>query len=212
MPSTANAVDPAAAHYQDPEARLRLREYLGSSTKFDEALEYGFPSMEERPIKPGVSHLKLSFDFDKPRTFLDDEDKSSCSDDGSVADPESPRTPRAFDKPAAEAPPALTAFPIAESKADFLQAPLSARDMTLRMTLTRPDLRANEDQMYGWQKNALGRPYHTRAGSKAPTILVRDISPKESIEKQFAVFDQENLAATSDTGVVKRFWKRVRRS
>ncbi|KAH8179779.1 mucin [Sarocladium implicatum] len=211
-PSTANAADPAAAHYQDPEARLRLREYLGSSTKFDEALEYGFPSMEERPIQPGVSHLNLSFDFDKPRTFLDDEDKSSCSDDGSVADPESPRTPRAFDKSTAEGPPALTAFPISESKTDFLQAPLSARDMTLRMTLTRPDLRANEEQMYGWQKNALGRPYHSRAGSKAPTILVRDISPKESIEKQFAVFDQENMAATNDNGVVKRFWKRVRRS
>jgi hypothetical protein len=40
---------------------------------------------------------------------------------------------------------------------------------------------------------------------------VRDISPKESIEKQFAAFDQENLAA-NDNGVVKRFWKRVRRT
>ena len=25
--------------------------------------------------------------------------------------------------------------------------------MTLRMTLTRPDLRADEDQLYGWQSN-----------------------------------------------------------
>jgi hypothetical protein len=199
----------AAAHYQDPEARLRLREYIGSSTKFDEALEFGFPSMEEHPTKRAKGPLDLTLDFDKPRTFLDDDDKSSCSDEGSVADPETPRTPQAFDKPGSEHP-NMTAFPISEPKADFLQAPLSSREMTLRMTLTRPDLRANEEQMYGWQRDALNRPSHVRSGSKAPTILVRDISPKESIEKQFAAFDQENLAA-HDNGVVKRFWKRVRR-
>jgi hypothetical protein len=26
--------------------------------------------------------------------------------------------------------------------------------MTLRMTLTRPDLRANEDELYGWQPSS----------------------------------------------------------
>lgn len=202
----------AAAHYHDPEARLRLREYIGSSTKFDEALEYGFPSMEERPAKRGKAPLDLKLDFDKPKTFLDDDDdRSSCSDDASLADPETPRTPHAFEKPSTEQSKTMTAFPISDHKADLLQAPLSSREMTLRMTLTRPDLRANDDQMYGWQKDGLNRPSHARSGSKAPTILVRDICPKESIEKQFAAFDQENLAA-HDNGMVKRFWKRVRRT
>ncbi|KAK0392551.1 hypothetical protein NLU13_2046 [Sarocladium strictum] len=203
----------AAAHYHDPEARLRLREYIGSSTKFDEALEFGFPSMEERPGKAGKGPLDLTLDFDKPRTFLDDDDKSSCSDEASVADPETPRTPQAFDKPSSEHLRTMTAFPISEPKADFLQAPLSSREMTLRMTLTRPDLRANEEQMYGWQKGSTTRPSHMRSGSKPPTVFVRDISPKDSIEKQFAAFDQENLAAHDhDNGVVRRFWKKVRRA
>ena len=35
------------------------------------------------------------------------------------------------------------------------------REMTLRMTLTRPDLRADEEQLYGWQnqKGGDGDPF-----------------------------------------------------
>lgn len=214
-PVPATVIDPAAAHYQDPEARLRLKEYLGSPKKFDEALEFGFPSMEERPAKNKASRLDLSLDLDKPRTFLDDEDNedksSTYSDDASLADPESPRTPLPFDRPPVEhtATPAATETHMPSLKPDLLQAPLTTREMTLRMTLTRPDLRANDEQVYGWQKGSAGRVGHFRAVSKTPTIRTRDISPKESIERQFAAFDQEDMA-THDSGVVKRFWKRVR--
>lgn len=35
------------------------------------------------------------------------------------------------------------------------------REMTLRMTLTRPDLRADEDQLYGWQQQGSSSPKST---------------------------------------------------
>jgi hypothetical protein len=43
-----STIDPTAKHYRDPEARLKLRVYLASPQKFDEAIEFGFPSLETR--------------------------------------------------------------------------------------------------------------------------------------------------------------------
>jgi hypothetical protein len=34
----------------------------------------------------------------------------------------------------------------------FSQDPLANREMTLRMTLTRPDLRADDEDLYGWSR------------------------------------------------------------
>jgi hypothetical protein len=48
------------------------------------------------------------------------------------------------------------------------------REMTLRMTLTRPDLRADEEQLYGWQgqKDPFAledlQLYDDMTGSKSP--------------------------------------------
>jgi len=42
-----NSTDTDAAYYQDPEARLKLRVYLAFPQKFDEAVEFGFPSTAE---------------------------------------------------------------------------------------------------------------------------------------------------------------------
>lgn len=202
-------MDPGASHYQDPEARMTLREYLGSAQKFDEALEFGFPTMEERPRKSEEPRLDLSLDFDKPRTFLDDDDDRSSlhSDDDSMAEPESPRTPQTLDKATNEE----HAAAVFTGQAPRVESAMSSREMTLRMTLTRPDLRANDEEIYGWRKGPVGRVTHARTGSKAPSVLVREVSAKDSIERQLAALDQEDMA-TGDNGVVKRFWKRVRRS
>ncbi|KAJ3493944.1 hypothetical protein NLG97_g4403 [Lecanicillium saksenae] len=80
--------------------------------------------------------------------------------------------------------------------------------MTLRMTLTRPDLRANEDQIYGWQKT---RPT-TSDGPRSPLgPKTEDDLKKDSIERQLAAIDQENLLYPEQSSM-KRFWNRVRRS
>lgn len=95
-----SSIDPGATHYQDPEARLKLRVYLASPQKFDEAIEFGFPSSDssaipyrDLPSAKGQSDGIFSPDSEKFKTFLEDDKSSIYSDDASLPDPESPRTP-----------------------------------------------------------------------------------------------------------------------
>lgn len=218
------SIDPAAAHYQDPEARLKLRVYLSSPQKFDEAIEFGFPSNDPfpadseqehpRPVKRR-SHQVLQDETENMRTFLSDDHSSVCSEDMSISDPESPKTPQTFDQPPLR--------PMPRSSRDdgqanvsegYAQAPVASREMTLRMTLTRPDLRACEDQIYGWTNSyqpssRLPRSSPFRDDSPATYVGAR---PKESMDRIFADIDQDIDAQSSQGGVMKRLWKRVKRS
>ncbi|GJC83910.1 hypothetical protein ColLi_06748 [Colletotrichum liriopes] len=218
---TLAAFDPEAAHYQDPEARLKLRVYLASPQKFDEAIEFGFPSKEAMVSKPGknakppkVRQPKAApaDETENMRTFLADDRSSIFSDDGSL-DSDSPKTPHTMEMAGLRPPPVRSDQSHSpKPSTEYARMPAEAREMTLRMTLTRPDLRAHEDQMYGWQKNCPPSRKSTNAlRDEFPTsTYVRDASSKESIERQFAAMDQEN-AQTSDQGVMKRFWNKVRR-
>ncbi|KZM26300.1 uncharacterized protein EKO05_0002242 [Ascochyta rabiei] len=159
--------DAEATHYQDPETRKKLRMYLASPQKFDEAIEFGFPSTAEQEdvvphyqLPPVTKHSrKFSRDM---HTFLRDgklsffEDKNSEnqgleSDGDSVVELESPRTPSSTGlsfRLHARQMSSIDSNGLASSQPSpgYLQ-----REMTLRMTLTRPDLRADEDALYGWQ-------------------------------------------------------------
>jgi len=234
------AFDPSAAHYQDPEARLKLRVYLASPQKFDEAIEFGFPSADVLSAAPvitkdgGLSNQrrtrqKPSDDSSNMRTFLadfdddDDDNVSLNSDQVSLADPDSPKTPQAFDsKPGAIRP--LRIDPtepiyLRDNKntsegGGYAQAPASSREMTLRMTLTRPDLRAHEEQIYGWQQRhpvqSVGRKSTTLAPLAMESVTyMGDAAQKESLERM-AAFDWNSPA--TDRGVMKRIWNRVRRA
>ena len=228
------AIDPAATHYQDPEARLKLRVYLASPQKFDEAIEFGFPSAEVLSAAPVInkgassprkrqSRRHMSED-DHLRTFLaddDDDDKLSInSDQASIPDPDSPKTPQLGDKPAVR-PMRVPADPLHAHRPSesYAQVPASSREMTLRMTLTRPDLRAHEDQIYGWQaKGGFSQPSRLsqssplREDSSSPVQYVGQSSrPKESIEQVLAGMDHWE-PETGDRGVMKRIWNRVRRA
>lgn len=44
VPPPLPAIDADAAHVSDPATRLKLKLYLGSAAKFDEAIEFGFPA------------------------------------------------------------------------------------------------------------------------------------------------------------------------
>ena len=50
------SLDAAAAHYLNPEARRQLRLYLATPSKFDEALEFGFPALRPAagPAQPAT--------------------------------------------------------------------------------------------------------------------------------------------------------------
>ena len=210
------ALDTTAAHYRDPEARMKLREYLSSAQKFDEAIEFGFPALEDTSKKESKFQIDNMLEesapdaFDKLCTFLDD-DNSVYSDEGSATDLDSPKTPDLL-----EAHPQVQSLraspePLHPSKVELVQPPVSSREMTLRMTLTRPDLRANEEDIYRWKMDG-GSKIHVREMSISPLPYARQgSSPKDAIEKRFAAMDFEQATA-QDGGVVRRFWNRVRRS
>ncbi|KAH6997933.1 hypothetical protein BKA56DRAFT_12577 [Ilyonectria sp. MPI-CAGE-AT-0026] len=214
LPCMSPTIDPAAAHYKDPEARMKLRVYLASPQKFDEAIEFGFPSADgARPVK-GRDGADTSEKF---RSFLEDDRSSAYSDGLTIADPDSPKTPHLFEKPVFSRP----VRPSTERSSDrstclrddASRDPLSSREMTLRMTLTRPDLRANEDHIYGAWKPSSARTSTTRQdGTSSPLIYARDENRKESIERQLAAMDRWTDDTLAENGVVKRMWNRVRRS
>lgn len=242
---TTTGIDPSAAHYQDPEARLKLRVYLASPQKFDEAIEFGFPSSdaipgppvtadESRVLSKRPSQRELSDDTHL-RTFLADDDDDDDNDDNddkmslnsdqpSVADPESPQTPHAFDKAPVRAirvaTDPISAHVSNHSEGGYTQVPACSREMTMRMTLTRPDLRAHEEQIYGWQKpvpQAGRKPNqiaHVHDEPAANVDYFADGLRKESMEKIFAEIDHRNAANNTNTdgNVIRRIWNRVRRS
>ncbi|ROV89957.1 hypothetical protein VMCG_10120 [Cytospora schulzeri] len=215
------AIDPGAAHYQDPEARLKLRVYLASPQKFDEAIEFGFPATDAVETPPTVQHRRsvlkkrqsrqnLNDDTDNMHTFLDDgDDDDDLSDEdadadadgagvdfnddaSSISELDSPKTPQLgglTPPPGHHRPTRVSTEPLHQAAVrgmrpqmpvnDSLYAaiPASSREMTLRMTLTRPDLRADDDLIYGWQAQQQQQQHHHQAsgnGRKSPSNALRD--------------------------------------
>ena len=229
--NSVTSIDPDATHYQDPEAREKVRLYLGSSQKFDEVVAYGFPSndralprVSSEPLRRRQSSQILAGDGEKVETFYSDDHSSTYSEGFSVADPDTPMTPQTPEvlgaKPHA-APSEEGQGPRRTPYVGALEAPLGSREMTLRMTLTRPDLRACEDQIYGWQHKAA----NPRSSRMSQASVWRDEfplggggyatgagQPKENYERCFADLDDETNAPTGDGNAVKRLWQRVRRS
>jgi hypothetical protein len=200
-----SSIDPSAKHYRDPEARLQLRVYLASPQKFDEALEFGFPSIEqtEKPLHPRpVTSPRLTEDTDR-NFFKDDSetlrDDGTCpKDEASVADSDSPHTPQdpAFqhfspsdadsgEKPASTRP--LISRKMSES---HTHAYAARREMTLHMTLTRPDLRTTDGAVIP----AVDEPLH--------------ITALPSPGEQQSIWD----TLPAESSIVKRFWRRIRKS
>lgn len=163
--------DPEATHYRDAETRKKLQ-FLASPQKFDEAVEFGFPStggddtLPSRYQLPQISTDARNFSRDMQSflkddriSFLEDNDsdnKGLESDRESVADFDSPVTPSSVGMPFRYhgRKQSSTFSSSMESNGVPLIHPVGGRlnrEMTLRMTLTRPDLRADEEQLYGWQ-------------------------------------------------------------
>lgn len=162
-------------YYQDPEVRQTLRQYLASPQRFDEALEFGFPRSppgdQQLPIATNEQRRKHSA-FDSLVDADEISDASSSvydSDTGedfieltSLPDSDGPVTPLNVVHPLQP----LTSTDDAKTSGPTIRYPFKirgrinddqgtfgtgGRDMTLRMTLTRPELRATEEELYGWQ-------------------------------------------------------------
>src|SRR5699024_8789531 len=85
----------SAQYYQDPEARLKLRVFLASPQKFDEAIEFGFPALEKENHSPNRSLVEEEQNpVEFTGTFLEDDDASL---DGDKDDKDQP-SPSRFSK------------------------------------------------------------------------------------------------------------------
>lgn len=192
--STSN-IDPTAQYYQDPEARLKLRVYLASPQKFDEAVEFGFPSMgdnkdnnyphpecpekiPECPIPPKVQRVT--------GTFFEDQN-------GAVHGDRNDKAPRRTSR-LSKAPP-NTQNPNAkrQSRAPSQSGPRRGpgnREMTLKMTLTRPDLRTDS-------------PSTSPTSAEDPLKLEELSAVDNSHEIWESDPDQQN--------VMKKMWRKIRK-
>ena len=200
-------VDTPVTHYQDPEARLKLRVYLASPQKFDEALEFGFPSLPgpTRPSsrRPSLSNHPPATAAVDLQTFYNDDNASlfKDQDEGQVASPPGPDSPDTpldtilrvgkhvtSSKPA----PNDLARPCIWHTASepYVHAQAGDREMTLRMTLTRPDLRADESAIYG-------------KGAQDPLAL-EELPPSADLADIWDKYPKEH-------NVVKKLWRRFSR-
>lgn len=213
----ASLMEAEATHYLDPEARLKLKHYLASPSKFDEALEFGFPSLKSPPPsrhsfssrRPSTStarsvhHRTTPKDLSSNPTFLDDATTITDSVEH-PADVESQfdlspqlsgsSTPLARDH--ISSPETAVSFgdtsiqpfslSVARSRIhtetqaqarNFEAEPYHRawpnREMTLKMTLTRPDLRSDNPTLCS------ARP--TPASRRS--FLKRSMSVKENLGK-----------------------------
>lgn len=199
-----SSIDPTAKHYRDPEARLKLRVYLASPQKFDEALEFGFPSIENKDrLVYGRPATSPRLKEDSERTFFNDDSGSLFGDthgvrdeDTSVTDSDSPRTPQDVvfeDFRSSEHNRSDNSF---NSRSVFLRnlsepyghASPAKREMTLHMTLTRPDLRTVDS-----------------APTPTPVDERIAVETMPSFQEQLAIWDASPLEESR----MKKLWKRL---
>lgn len=231
QPSIAS-IDTAAAHYQDPEARHKLRAYLASPQKFDEALQFGFPANNVHSTISSRGALRSSRSFsrnlfmassEKLQTFLADDHSSVYSQETSIPDSDSPRTPHTPDAQPSLNKPCYFPSSSAPSPSKLSHGPgqgaIACREMTLRVTLTRPDLRSRQEEPCASPNNLAPHLYSFSSHSRPQSRPARLESPvlasgnkeatKEGMDQIFADIDRE--LSSSSQGVVKRLWNRVRR-
>lgn len=213
-----------AAHFENPEARKKLRMYLASPQKFDEAVEFGFPANRcprHGRLLPAGDAPTLQLPTIRQQSFLDvddDDDATSMIEDAegtSVNESDSPLTPsdgesgRPIDasRPVlAELHPNRDRFPSHSAQkpsvtsTDF-DGSSSAREMTLRMTLTRPDLREDENLLYGPMRR------HKRTPTLNANIPVLSLNSPQAIAQVF-----EDMDSQVEESSFKRIWRRVRPS
>lgn len=144
-------------YYKDSQARQKLREYLASPEKFDEALEFGFPTeagaIDPMTLQSSTPDIPLPSDMEE----LSVGDSRGDEEEVLTASPKTPSTNNEAFGPGMTYHSSLdsgVSIPLNISKPSTrsLSPDINGREMTLRMTLTRPDLRAPEQELYAFQR------------------------------------------------------------
>ena len=195
-----STVESSTKYYQDPEARLKLRVYLASPQKFDEAIEFGFPSLDSKENVPSSrpSLSKRHHTDSILHTFFNDDDPSIFNalddgDDPSSPETDQPKTPSsaAFKYPYRLPPSNPKSFDSDNSCSTFDpygNVLTGTREMTLRMTLTRPDLRKDDPPLYNVDSDPLA---------------LQDLPP---IKNSSDIWESQ-----PKDGIVKKLWHKMSR-
>ncbi|KAJ5667565.1 hypothetical protein N7507_003429 [Penicillium longicatenatum] len=196
--SSTSSIDPSAQYYQDPDARLKLRVYLASPQKFDEAIEFGFPSLDhnkENMSPEPPSPVPVSIKSECAGTFFEEDDGTMVgSPGGSVREAHAPSIashPRESPRPSIDTPSLLQRrqSSLPGSKLGPQRLP-GNREMTLKMTLTRPDLRTES-------------PTPSQSPQEDPLQLAA-LPPADRNQHIWEDLDDNE-------GMVKKMWRRLRR-
>ena len=194
--SSTSSIDPSAQYYQDPDARLKLRVYLASPQKFDEAIEFGFPSLDDdkenarEPTSPKPTLINSNSDFG---TFFEDDDGTMIGSPGGSMKNEPAPSPVLRDPPRPSVESSLL-----QRRQSWLpgkgvpQRLPGNREMTLKMTLTRPDLRNDSPTS------------STPSKEKEDPLRLAALPPPDRTQ---SIWDDD----LDERGMVKKMWRRLRR-
>ncbi|CAG8261555.1 unnamed protein product [Penicillium nalgiovense] len=203
--SSTSSIDPGAQYYQDPDARLKLRVYLASPQKFDEAIEFGFPSLDQdnkenigpEPTTPKPSSPKstlVDWDFG---TFFEDDDGTMVGSPGGSVKNEPIRSPVLTQRDAPR--PSMESSALFQRRQSWLPGAKGVpqrlpgnREMTLKMTLTRPDLRTDSPTPPASSKE------------KEDPLQLAELPPADRSQ---SIWDSD----LDERGVVRKMWRKLRR-
>lgn len=203
--SSTSSIDPCAQYYQDPDARLKLRVYLASPQKFDEAIEFGFPSLDQNnkenigpePTTPKPSSPKFTLvDWDFG-TFFEDDDGTMVGSPGGSVENEPIRSPVLTQRDAPR--PSMESSALFQRRQSWLPGAKGVpqrlpgnREMTLKMTLTRPDLRTDSPTPPASSKE------------KEDPLRLAELPPADRSQ---SIWDSD----LDERGVVRKMWRKLRR-
>lgn len=241
-------IDPSAQYYQDPEARLKLRVYLASPQKFDEAVEFGFPSLFNKENEPEHQHQRTGSTTrsknvpESNRTFFQDDAASTHGDqitqatgapfgiwsgttetqcyttrqDSTTSKPRTRRhTANTRSKSDSNV---LRPRTVPSNVQPYVKSSAHNREMTLKMTLTRPDLRAADCGPPSPAFSPVGpfeQPFPTsgqsRRASLLPTLRPSEDDPLR-LEALPTLGSYGNIWDTvpEEKGVMKKMWRKIR--
>ncbi|KAK6540992.1 hypothetical protein TWF694_008373 [Orbilia ellipsospora] len=172
-------LDYEATYWQDPEARHKLRLYLASPQNFDEAIEFGFPSLVAAARDNSDASTKKSEVVETVSVLSEETD-------------ERPLNTGLRPRPATSG--GVESGSRQSQRPTKLPSKGDNREMTLRMTLTRKDLRAHEDEIYSWQQQ---QPQELSIPPTRPLSLLLEIPPQPVQQKK------------PPTKTWKKIWKKI---
>lgn len=199
--SSTSSIDPAAQHYQDPDARFKLRVYLASPQKFDEAVEFGFPALDqdkENTAPEPPSSPKSVTVVQEAGTFFEEDDGTVVGSPGGSID-EEPAPSRASSQLREQetSRPSVDSSNLRQQRQSFLPGAKAGprllpgnREMTLKMTLTRPDLRTES-------------PTPPQSSAQEDPLQLAALPPADRNQR---IWDTD----LNDRGVVKKMWRKLR--